>query len=329
MLFIRGLVLIVFGAVLAACQVPFQEDSALKHQSRILGGRVNVTVTTDGGKELVIRRDVPIEKGMTALDALRYVADVQMGTMGAIRRINGIGGGRLTALGREKAGWYYRINGIEANTRADRFRLKPGSSVWFDLRRYDIYSDLPVAIGVFPEPLLRGYRDNIRPLRIAYGKDFEDDARHFADGIFKRIEPEVVSMELDEGMFGGGGDGPKPKVAVREDRANFIIARWEEARLDPYISDIAVDPRRYGMTIWVESTNLLRQDPDEEFSRIVPNAEGFVWATTVDGEPDSAIIFLVSGFTEEGVRAAAKALSNADLQYWLAGAVNREGEVLP
>jgi hypothetical protein len=322
-------ILIVSMLVLAACQVPFTEDEALKHQTRILGGRVNVTVTTDGGKALVIRRDVPLKQGMTALDALKFVADVEMGAQGSIRRINGIGGGRLTALGPEKAGWFYRINGIEASTAADRFRLRPGTSVWFDLRRFDIYRDLPVAIGVFPEPLLRGYRDNIRPLRISYGSDFEKDARYFADGIFKRIEPEVVSMELDEGMFGGNDDGPKPKVAVREDRANLVIARWEEARFDPYIADINLDPRKYGLTLWVEGTDVIRQNPDEEFSRELKDAEGFVWVTTVDGEPDSALVFLISGITNEGVRAAAKALANAELQYWLAGAVDRDGNVIP
>jgi hypothetical protein len=314
---------------LAGCEVPFRQDEDLKRTTRILGSRVSVVVTTDGGKELVVKRNVPIKPGMTALDALTFVADVRMGVGGSIRSINGIGGGRITPLGPEQSGWFYRINGIEANVRADRFRLKPGTNVWFDLRRFDIYERLPVAIGVFPEPLLRGYRDTVRPLRISYGSEFEDIANDWANGLFERLEPEVRSIELEDGLLGGDDDAPKPKAAVRADRANLVIARWEEARLDPYIADIGLDPRGWGLTVWVEGTDIRRQDPDEEFSRELDEAEGFVWASTIDAEPDSAIVFLVSGTTDEGVEAAAEALNGAKLQYWLAGTVDREGTVVP
>jgi hypothetical protein len=313
--------------VAVGCQAPWGDDK-LEHSTPILGKRVTVVVTTDGGRELVIKRNIPLRKTSTALSVLRDVADVRMGDNNTIAQVNGLGGGRLTAMGAEQAAWFYRVNGIEATARPDRFKVRPGSTIWWDLRRYDIYERLPVAVGVFPQPLFDGYRDNVRPVRIAYGSKFEEDAEYFRDSVFEAIEPEVESIEPDEGI-GGGHDGPQPKAAVRKDRSNLVIARWEEARLDPYIADIGLDPRGYGLTVWIEGTTVRRQDPDEEFSRDLERAEGVIWASTVDGEPDGAVVVLVTGLTDEGVRAAAQALRHAKVQFYLAAAVDREGKLIP
>lgn len=298
----------------------------------ILGKRVDVTVTTDGGRELVIRRSIPFKRGMTALAALRAVADVRLGPGGTVAQVNGIGGGRLTTFGPEQAGWFFRANGIEADRDPARFRVEPGMSVWWDLRRFDIYQRVPVAIGVFPQPLFSGYRDNRRPLRIAYGRDFQRDAEFFRDTVFESLDPEIESLQ-ETGVFGGPSDDSDdgrrvPHVAVRKSRTNLVIARWEEARLDPYIADIGLDPRGYGLTTWIEGTDVRRQRVDQEFSDELRRAEGIVWASTIDGEPDSAIVVLVTGVTDEGVRAAARALAAGGFQFDLAGAVDRDGKVL-
>ena len=314
------------GAVAAGCQVG--RDSKLDHVSRIVGKRVTVVVTTDGGKELVIKQSIPLKRGMTALDALQGVADVRLGPGGVIAQVNGLGGGALTALGPERAGWFYRVNGVESDKEPSRFRLAPGASLWWDLRRYDIYQRLPVAIGVFPEPLFSGYRENTRPLRIAYGTKFEKDAESISDALFEKLKPEIDPLE-DEGGFGSSEGAPIPNVAVRKDRANLVIARWEEARLDPYIADIGFDPRGFGLTVWIENNDIRRQNPDEEFPSELDTAEGIVWASTIDGEPDGALVVLVTGITDEGVRAAARALRSGGFEYYLAGAVTREGKVLP
>jgi hypothetical protein len=310
---------------LAACG-PFKERA--DRETRILGKRVNVVVTTDGGRELVVQHNLRFQGGMTALDALKAVADVRMAQNGVVAQVNGIGGGRITAMGPEKAGWFYRINGIEADKDPDRFRLSPGTSLWWDLRRYDIYQRIPVAIGVFPEPLFTGYRDTVRPLRIVYGTKFKKDAELFRDETFDKLDPEVDPIE-DIGTFGRDSDArTKPNVAVRKDRANLVIARWEEARLDPYVADIGLDPRGYGLTVWVEGTDIRAQPADAEFSTELGQAEGLVWASTIDGEPDSAIVVMVTGITDEGVRAAARALRRGAFQYFIAGAVDRDGKVI-
>lgn len=322
--------------VLGGCDFTSLRTDPTENSTRVLGPRAWVIVTTDGGRREVTRRSVRLERGDTAVDALSKVADVRTTLDGTIAQVNGEGGGALRALGPEKAAWYFRVDGIESiGVAPDRFRVQPGQSVWWDLRRFDIYERLPVSVGTFPEPLMSGWRGNSRRLRIAYGRDFQKDAHYFRDTIFDRVDADVVSLEGGGSIAGVGGEAEnnrnasaKLPVAVRTNRANFIIGRWEELRLDPNLIDIALDPRSFGLTIWFEGNDIMRQDPDMEFSERLQQAEGVIWASTVDGEPDGAIVFVVTGITDDGVRAAARTLRSGGCQFFLACAVDREGRVI-
>ena len=332
---LAGIVLLAAAVALAGCDASSLRDDPTDESTRILGRRAWVTLTTDGGRRLVTRRNVRIERGDTALDVLGQVADVRLAPDGTIAQVNGEGGGALRTFGPEQASWYYRVDGIESlGVAPHRYRVQPGQSIWWDLRRYDIYERLPVAVGMFPEPLFTGWRDNPRRLRIAHGSGFGKDAEFFRESVFRQLDPDIVSLKGDDGIAGIGGEDDfgsgdlDTTVAVRRKRANLVIARWEELRLDPFISDISTHPREFGLTIWVEGTDIRRQDPDMEFSEELRDAEGFVWASTHDGEPDGTIVFVVSGITDEGVRAAARALRVGACQFYLACAVDREGRVL-
>jgi hypothetical protein len=328
--------LLACSLVLAGCDVSSLRHDPTKESTRVLGQRVWVTLTTDGGRRLVTRRNVRIERGDTALDVLSLVADVRLAPDGTIAQVNGEGGGALRTFGPEQAAWYYRVDGIESiGVAPDRYRVQPGQSIWWDLRRYDIFERLPVAVGMFPEPLFSGWRDSTRQLRIAYGSGFKKDAEYFRDSVFRQLDPDIVSIAGDDGVAGIGGednfgssDDIDTTVAVRRKRANFIIGRWEELRMDPFIADIATDPRTYGLTIWAEGTHVMRQDPDMEFSQELRDAEGFIWASTHDAEPDGTLVFVVTGTTDDGVRAAARALRSGGCQFYLACAVDRDGRVL-
>ncbi|MCW2928818.1 MAG: hypothetical protein JWM86_2786 [Thermoleophilia bacterium] len=324
------------GVLLAGCDASSLRSDPTDSSTRILGRRAWVVVTTDGGRTLVTRRSLRIQRGDTALDALQSVADVRLTPEGTIAQVNGEGGGALRTFGPEEAAWFYRVDGIETlGVRPDRYRLQPGQSVWWDLRRTDIYERLPVAVGTFPEPLFSGWRDAERPLRISYGGDFQKDAEYFRDSVFSRLDPNIVSISGGGGVAGiggedsgGGDDRSETAVAVRKGSANLILARWEDVRLDPNIADIGFDPRAYGLTIWIEGTEIRRQDPDMEFSERLQDAEGLVWASTTDGEPDGTLVFLITGTTDEGVHAAARALRSGSCQFYLACAVDREGRVI-
>jgi hypothetical protein len=326
------------GLLVAGCDASSLRSDPTENSTRILGQRVWVVVTTDGGRRLVTRRSVRMDHGDTALDVLAKVADVRLSPEGTIAQVNGEGGGALRTFGPEPAAWYFRVDGIESTTIApDRFRVKAGQSVWWDLRRFDIYERLPVAVGTFPEPLFSGWRGNGRKLRIAYGSGFKKDAEFLRDSVFRRVDPDVVSIAGDGGVAGIGGedsgsggdrDASDLPVAVRSKRANLVIGRWEQLRLDPNLIDINLDSRYYGLTTYITGTTIVRQDPDMEFPQDLRDAEGLVWAATVDGEPDGTLAFVVTGLTDEGVHAAARALRSGACQFYLACAVDRDGHVI-
>jgi hypothetical protein len=329
-----ALTAVLLSALLFAGCAPWRADPTVG-SSRILGQRVWVTVTRNGGRDFVTRRSLPLDQARTALDALQNVADVRFTPDGTLAQVNGEGGGRLGPHGPVASSWYYRVDGVEdVGVAPEKFRLHPGQSVWWDLRRFDIYEHLPVAIGNFPEPLFSGFRDNQRPLRISYGSGFQKDAEFMRDTIFDALDPDVVAISGDEGFGGIGGEDSrsdkdlKATVAVRRKRANFVIGRWEQLQMDPFILDMGTDPRGFGLTYWIEGTEIRRQDPDEEFSHVLTDAEGIVWATTTDAEPDSTLVFVVTGTTERGVRGALRALAAGSCQYYLACAVDRDGDVV-
>ncbi len=312
------------GLLLAGCDASSFRSDPTEHSTRILGARVWVTVTTDGGRRIVTRRSVRLEHGETALDMLAKVADVRLALDGTIAQVNGEGGGALRTFGPEPAAWFYRVDGIESTTiQPDRFRMKPGQNIWWDLRRFDIYERLPVAVGTFPEPLFSGWRGNGHKLRISYGSGFKKDAEYFRDSVFDRVDPDVVSISGD-----GHDDETDLPVAVRSKRANLVIGRWEQLRLDPNLTDINLDSRYYGITTYITGTTIVRQDPDMEFPQDLGDAEGLVWAATTDGEPDGTIAFVITGTTDDGVRAAARALRSGACQFYLACAVDRDGHVV-
>lgn len=330
-----ALVVLAAALLLAGCDAPGVGTDPTDDSTRILGRRVWVVLTTDGGRRLVTRRSVPIERGDTAIDVLSQVADVRIAPDGTIAQVNGEGGGALRTFGPEQAAWYFRVDGIESlGVAPDRFRVQPGQSIWWDLRRYDIYERLPVAVGLFPEPLFSGWRDDARKLRIAYGDDFKEDAEYFKESVFERLDPDIVSIAGDDGVVGiggedeGGGEDLDTTVAVRRNRTNFIIGRWEELRLDPFLTDINLDSRFHGITTYITGTQIVRQDPDMEFTQDLADAEGLVWAATHDGEPDGTLVFVVTGTTDEGVHAAARALRSGACQFYIACAVDREGRVI-
>lgn len=320
----------------AGCDASTLNGDPTENSTRILGPRAWVVVTTDGGRRIVTRRSVRLERGDTAADVLAKVTDVRMTPDGTIAQVNGEGGGALRTFGPEPAAWFYRVDGIESfGVAPDRFRVRAGQSVWWDLRRFDIYERLPVSVGTFPEPLVSGWRGDARPIRIAYGDDFQEDAEYFRDSVFDRLEPDLVPLEGGGGVAGIGGEDTESgdadsdlPVAVRRNRSNFIIGRWEELRLDPYLLDINLDSRFHGITTYITQNTIIRQDPDMEFTQELRDAEGLVWAATVDGEPDGTLAFVVTGITDEGVHAAARALRSGACQFYLACAVDREGRVI-
>ncbi len=127
------------------------------------GGTAQLWVTRDRGREVLLVREV--QAGQTAMQALDREADVKTRYGGRfVQAIEGIEG-ELDA-GRD---WFYFVNGIEADSSAAEYRLRPGDVEWWDYRSWTA-SDFrqKVVVGAFPEPFLHGYAGRRRSAVVRY-----------------------------------------------------------------------------------------------------------------------------------------------------------------
>src|SRR6185437_4012255 len=138
-----------FGLVLTAAAVSACGTSLAKPPS---GPRAaTVTVTRGFGQHtLSSARAAP---GQSALIALRRVSHVSTSYGGRfVRAIDGLAGDQSQGMA-----WLYFVNGIQANVGSADYTLHAGDREWWDYRYWNYLIQVPVAIGAWPEPFVRGY----------------------------------------------------------------------------------------------------------------------------------------------------------------------------
>jgi len=138
-----------FGLVLTAAAVAACGTSLAKAPS---GPRAaTVTITRGfGQRTLSAARAAP---GQSALTALRRVSHVSTSYGGRfVRAIDGLAGDQSQGMA-----WLYFVNGIQANVGSADYTLHAGDREWWDYRYWNDLIQVPVAIGAWPEPFVRGY----------------------------------------------------------------------------------------------------------------------------------------------------------------------------
>lgn len=114
-------------------------------------GTATVWITRDRGARVLRTATVPA--GLTAMQALRRVADVETRYGGRfVQSIDGLAGS-LSA----RRDWFYFVNGYDADRSASEYRLHPGDVEWWDYRRWSSPGEVKVVVGAFPEPFLHGF----------------------------------------------------------------------------------------------------------------------------------------------------------------------------
>jgi len=138
-----------FGLVLTAAAVAACGTSLAKAPS---GPRAaTVTITRGfGQRTLSAARAAP---GQSALTALRRVSHVSTSYGGRfVRAIDGLAGDQSQGMA-----WLYFVNGIQASVGSADYTLHAGDREWWDYRYWNDLIQVPVAIGAWPEPFVRGY----------------------------------------------------------------------------------------------------------------------------------------------------------------------------
>jgi hypothetical protein len=252
---------------------------------------VEVAVTRDFGGDVLVRaRAAP---GQSALRALQRVADVDTGYGGRfVRGIAGVRGG--LAAGRD---WLYFVNGVAADVGAADYELRPGDREWWDFRDWRTLLDIPVVIGSWPEPFVRGYggrRPRVHVAGLACASAVRAALRRAGARLARARSP----FSVEVGLLG---------------RLGRELADW----------------RGRGVTVFPHGGGIGALQPGAG-ARPVPGARALIAAYRPQGGVGESARVVVAGADRAAACAAARTLAErpADVRFTYAVALDGDGRVL-
>ncbi len=204
--------------------------------------------------------------------------------------------------------WLFYVNGVEATVGAADYPLNGGEAIWWDYRDWSAAMRAPAVVGSWPHPFLDGYDGRRHPVAVECLGGGVACAE--VVGSLRRVGVPTTAESTDEAIRVLVG----PWARVREDPAAAQIEDGLQA------SGVFASFERRGQGYVLEG---LGEDGKTERS-FAPEA-GLVAATR---RFDAPPVWLVTGSTAAGARAASGLLNAADLRDHYAVAVEG-GEETP
>ena len=281
---------------------------------------VRVVVTTDFGAERLVDETLPLEPGMTALDALSHVADVETAYGGGfVAAINGIGtDGEQAAAAR--GDWFYFMNGFLAKQSAGQYLLRAGEVEHWDYRGWAFRSMVSATVQSFPTGLAMGYDGTTSSTIVAYDEAFAMEADDIATflgtaGVLDvRVLPLATVPDTD-----------------RED-SNLVVVGSASTS---YVQQLNEQWEHVGLFARFDGPALHVFTSSGENAAVYAGGVGLIEAMQNPWNPSGVgacenIVLLVTGTDDDGVRAAAKAVisSCGEAANWPA-AIVVDGVVVP
>lgn len=281
-------------------------------------GRVQLTVTREYGAVPVLARSVGAKESDTVMRLLEGEADVATRYGGGyVRSIDGVAEGER---GGDPYDWFFYVDGVESPVGAAEVDVKGGERIWWDYRDWSATNHVPAVVGSWPAPFIHGVEGKRHPVVV---ECLPSRGSFVVSGTTK--EPrngetcEVTRAALErEGVRLASGS---PKGAIR-----VLVGTWDALRQDPAAALIEAGPAESGVYanfvgvrpfpgIDHKKTNagyeLVALDQGgSEAERLGPDA-GLIAATSRYGGPP---VWVVTGGTEEAVRAAAEGLDAEHLR---------------
>jgi Domain of unknown function (DUF4430) len=256
-------------------------------------GEVSLTVTRDYGTERVLP---PSAEDATESDTVMRVLDrkAEISTRYSGDFVEGIEGLEAERDGGRAWDWLYYVNGVEASVGAADYELRGGEAIWWDYRDWSAALRVPAVVGSWPQPFRDGYEGRRRPTAVVCLGG--EAACATVRKRLKSVGASVVPGSTDDAIRVLVG----PWARIRRDRAaEQLEAGPEESGV---FADFELRDDRYRLVGLDEG--------GEEARRFGPNA-GLVAATRRFTAPP---VWIVSGASGTGVRAAARLLNAATLR---------------
>jgi hypothetical protein len=268
-------------------------------------GDAELTVTRDYGTVPVLHRQLgDLNESDTVMRALEDSAEIATRYGGGF--VQSIEGLEAEGSGNRSLDWFFFVNGVESTVGAADYSLHGGESIWWDYRDWDAAMRVPAVVGSWPQPFLDGYEGKARPVGV------------------ECLGGGTACAEVDERLEAAGVEVPSrpPSGAIR-----VLVGPWSRVRQDPAAAQLENGPQASGVfaEFHRDAGEYRLAGLDQAGDSAIefgPDA-GLVAATRRYEAPP---VWIVTGATGAGVRAAAGLLNEKDLRDHYAVAVEGESK---
>lgn len=278
------------------------------------GPTVSQRVSQKFGHELLSSEDqAPLEGHETMMRLVKEYNEVETDPDG--RSVMSIDGRELDAKNGTRT-WASFVNGIETDPFPSEYKLYPGDLVQWDLRDWYITLDVRATVGAFPEFFTRGFNGELMPVWVRCEDKASTPCRHVKETL------RAAGVKL----------GGKRRPTKRSDDENpfayvsrVLVGKWSHWRDRPWPDRITRGPRYSGIfaRFSPDSDELRLLDWNAHFSRAETGDVGLVAAMR---PTEQDFMWMVTGTTDKGVMAAARALDRNRLRDAYALAVLPDGD---
>ncbi len=268
-------------------------------------GDVELTVTRDYGTVPVLHRQVgDLTESDTVIRALEDSAAITTRYGGGF--VQSIEGLEAEESVDRSLDWFFYVNGVESTVGAADYSLHGGESIWWDYRDWGAAMRVPAVVGSWPQPFSGGYGGEAKPVAV------------------ECVGGGTACAAVDERLEDAGVSVPSrpPDDAIR-----VLVGPWARVRQDPAAGQIEDGPQTSGVFADFRGAGggyrLVGLDEAGDERRRFGTDAGLVAATRRYEDPP---VWVVTGGTAAGVRAAADLLDAADLRDHYAVVADGGGE---
>jgi hypothetical protein len=289
--------LLLCGAALAAAGCGLGPGAAV--------GSVDLAVTRDFGAGKLAESSGEANESDTVMRFLESEDEIETRYGGGyVKSIDGVS---ESERGGHPYDWFFYVNGVEAPIGAAEVSLEGGEKIWWDIHDWSASEHVPAVVGSWPAPFTTGWEGH--PPVVAV----ECDGGGAGCGtVTAALEEEGVKVAMGANAQEGAGS---KSGAASKDAIRVLVGPWSRLRSDPAAGLVEKGPAESG--IYAEfiashgTYRLVGLDEDGDKVRTFGSDAGLVAATRrYEGPP----VWLVTGGTGAGVRAAAAALDTRDLR---------------
>lgn len=281
-----------------------KDESTIDEVSTDSSSSIELIISKDFGREIILNETVEFEKYWTVLDALDSKVEIATDQGGGF--ISAINGHESHSKGgsANRLDWFYYVNGICADVGALDYDLNDGDVVWWDYHEWkSMDATNSTVVGLYPEPFVHGYRGKVSPTTIMCSEKN------------KKLANTLLETLVEEGVETIGISQIENSIIENREGPLIVIGEWKELSEFEYIKKLNEAYERNGTYIHYDENNLELMDSGNEKKLYLHEVSGSIMSHG-DGLGDENPLWIISGTDTIGLEKAIKLLiENSDNIY--------------